>query len=307
VPLAACDKVIMPDTIGLFLQSADNAYQGCLKDVGLREAKRLGFNLQVHSVQFDSTEQAAQIREAIKNKAKTNLIAILVAAVRDMDLAPIAREAADAGLEWVLLNEGAYIDNLRQQHPDRVIFEATCDQKDIGHLHAQQVRTLLGPNGRVLTVTGLAQNVEAQLRLAGLREGLGGDFEVITLNADWTSEGARRVVEDWGHGVTTREELPAAFVAQNDEMALGVRQALRDLDIQRDWPVAGAPIMGCDGAERFGQRLVRAGRLKATVIMPPGSAVALDWIARVRDGGAMPPIRVLLPVVSFPALSRLKK
>jgi ABC-type sugar transport system substrate-binding protein len=305
--LAAREKEVMPDAIGLFLQSADNAYQRRLKDVGLREAKRLGFNLLVQSVQFDSTEQVAQIREAIKNKAQTKLTTILVTAVRDMDLAPVAHEAAEAGLGWALLNEGTYIDDIRRQYPSLVVFAATCDQKDIGRLHAEQVRALLGNGGRVLTVTGLVQNVEAQLRLGGLQQGLGGDFELIALNADWTSEGARRVVESWASSVAAKQDLPAAFVAQNDEMALGIRQALRDLDMQRDWPIAGAPVMGSDGAERFGQRLVREGRLKATVIMPPGSGVALEWIARVRDGGAMPPVRVILPVVSFPPLSRLKK
>jgi ABC-type sugar transport system substrate-binding protein len=101
--------------------------------------------------------------------------------------------------------------------------------------------------------------------------------------------------------------VPGAFVAQNDEMALGVRQALREIDAQRDWPIAGAPIVGCDGAEDFGQRLVREGRLKATVIMPPGSGAAIEWIARARQGGEPPPVRVLLPVVSFPALYRLKR
>ena len=297
----------MPDAIALFLQSAENAHQRRLKDVGLREAKRLGFDLLVQSVQFDSTEQVAQIREAIKNKAQTGLTAILVAAVRDADLAPVAREAAEAGLDWALLNEGTYLDDVRRQYPSRVVFAATCDQTDIGRLHAAQVRALLGNGGRVLTVTGLAQNVEAQLRLRGLQEGLGGNFEIIVLNADWTSEGARRVVESWAKSVAAKEALPAAFVAQNDEMALGIRQALRDLDIQRDWPVARAPVIGSDGAEHFGQRLVREGRLKATVIMPPGSGVALEWIARVRGGGAMPPVRVILPVVSFPSLSRLKK
>jgi ABC-type sugar transport system substrate-binding protein len=107
--------------------------------------------------------------------------------------------------------------------------------------------------------------------------------------------------------LTGNEDLPKAFVAQNDEMALGVRQALRDIESRCDWPIGGAPIVGCDGAEDFGQRLVQEGRLKATVIMPPGSGAAIEWIACVRKGGDLPPLRVLLPVASFPALSHLKR
>ena len=126
------------------------------------------------------------------------------------------------------------------------------------------------------------------------------------MNADWTSEGARRAIESWANEIAEEAEVPTAFVAQNDEMALGVRQALRDIDTRRDWPIGALPIVGCDGAEDFGQRLVREGRLKATVVMTPGSAAAIEWIARVRSGGELPPAHVVMPVSSFPALPRLK-
>jgi ribose transport system substrate-binding protein len=297
----------MPDAIGLFLRSADNAYQRQLKEVGTSEAKRHGFTLLVQSVQFDSSQQVTQIREAIKNAVANKLVAILVSGVRDMELSPVAHEAAEAGLEWALLNEGMFIDEVRRQYPKRAVFAATCDQTEIGRLHAEQVRSLLGSEGRVLCVTGHLQNVAARLRLEGLKQGLASGFELIELNADWTSEGARRAIEGWASSLTAKKDLPVVFVAQNDEMALGVRQALRDIDSQRHWPIAGSPIIGCDGSESFGQRLVREGRLKATVIMPPGSGVAIEWIARMRTTGEIPPMRVLLPVVSYPALSRLKR
>ena len=296
----------MPQAIGLFLRSAENAYQRRLREVAVREAKRQGFDLIVQSVQFDSTLQVAQIREAIKNARVTNLVAILVSGVRDEVLTPVAHEAAEAGLEWALLNDATFLDEVRRQHPERAIFAATCDHTEIGRIHGEQVRALLGDAGRVLCITGPLQNVDARLRLQGLKQSLNGKFDLIEVNADWTSEGARRTVEKWASGITTKEDLPGAFVAQNDEMALGVRQALRDIDSQRDWPLAGAPITGCDGAENFGQRLVREGRLKATVIMPPGAGMAIEWIARMRKSGTIPPVRVLLPVASFPSLSRLK-
>ena len=296
----------MAESIGLFLRSADNAYQRRLGEVAQREARRHGFDLLVQFVPFDSGQQVVQIREAIKNAAETKLAAILVSGVRDEELSPVAHEAAEAGLEWALLNEGAFIDEVRREHPDRAVFAVTCDQTEIGQLHGVQVRSMLGSEGRIVCVTGHLQNVTARLRLGGLKQALTSKFDLIELNADWTSEGARRAVEKWARGVSTQEYLPGAFVAHNDEMALGVRQALRDIDSQRNWPIAGTPITGCDGSENFGQRLVREGRLKATVIMPPASGVAIEWIARVRNNGEIPPVRVRLPVVSFPTISRLK-
>ena len=159
----------------------------------------------------------------------------------------------------------------------------------------------------MLCVTGHLRNVSAVQRLDGLKQGLGGEFDLIELHADWTSEGARMAVARWANGITSKADLPGMFVAHNDEMALGVRQALRDFDTQRSLPVGSSPITGCDGSQTFGQRLVREKRLKATVIMPPSSGLAIEWIARVHTSGEIPPVRVLLPVTSFPELSSLQR
>ena len=296
----------MLGTIGLFLRSTDNDYQRRLQEDGQREAKQHGFEILVESAQFDAVRQVAQIRKAIKNAAATKLAAILVSGVQDEALRPVAEEAVEAGLDWALLNEAAFVDDVHHQHPNRAIFAVTCDQVEIGRIHAAQVRTLLGASGRVLCVTGHLRNVSAVQRLDGLKQGLGDGFDLIELHADWTSEGARMAVARWANGITSKE-LPGMFVAHNDEMALGVRQALRDFDSQRSLPVGSSPITGCDGSRTFGQRLVRDKRLKATVIMPPSSGLAIEWIARVRTRGEIPPVRVLLPVSSFPELSHLQR
>lgn len=297
----------MPGTIGLFLRASDNDYQQRLKEFGLREAKRQGFDIVVEAAQNDANRQAEQIRAAIKNAAKTKLVAVLVSSVRDEVMPDLVRETAEAGLEFALLNEGLFIDELRRQYPGRAVFAVTADQTEIGRIHGRQVKNLVGDRGKVLTVTGPLSMVSAQWRLDGLKEVLGDRFTVIELNADWTSERARMEVERWAGEVSTDEDLPGMFVGHNDEMALGIRQALRDAVSRLDLPLADAPITGCDGSQTFGQRLVREGRIKATVIMPPASGTAIEWIARVRAHKDLPPVRVVQPVTSFPSLSSLKK
>jgi len=297
----------MPGTIGLFLRSTDNDYQQRLKELGQREAKRQGFELLIESAQNDATRQLDQIRAAIHKAAKTKLCAIMVSTVRDDGMREVVCEAAEAGLDWALLNEGAFIDELHAKYPNRAIFAVTSDQTEIGRIHGRQVRTLIGDKGKVLTVTGPLNTVMAQRRLAGLKEVLGDDFSVIELNADWTSERARMEVEKWADELASDAELPGMFVAHNDEMALGVRQALRDASSKKDLPLATTNITGCDGSQTFGQRLVKEGRLKASVIMPPSSGAAVEWFDKFRTRGELPPPRVAQPVASFPALSSLKK
>jgi ABC-type sugar transport system substrate-binding protein len=296
----------MLGTIGLFLRATDNDYQQRLKEVGLREAKRHGFDIVVESAQNDAALQVTQIRSAIRNASTTKLAALLVSGVSDEIFPPLVREAAQVGLEWALLHDGTYIDEIRQQNPGRAIFALTPDQREIGRIHGRQVRTLIGKAGKVLCVTGPLTAVSAQRRLEGLKEVLADGFDLVELNADWTSEGARLVVDRWVSNLSADATLPEMFVAANDEMALGVRQALRDAASRRNLPLTTAYITGCDGSQTFGQRLVREGRLKATVIMPPASGAAIEWIARARTGSEMPPVRVIQPVTSFPDLSRLK-
>jgi ABC-type sugar transport system substrate-binding protein len=297
----------MLGTIGLFLQATDNDYQLRLKEVGLREAKRQGFDLVIESAQNDPQRQVAQIEKAIQSASTSNTVALLVSRVRDEPLVPLVRVAAEADLAFALLNEGTFIDEARNQTPNRPIFMVTAEQIEIGRIHGQQIRSLVDSPASVLCVTGPLSTLSAQRRLQGLKEVLPKDYTLIELQADWTSEGARMAVERWAASLGRNPELPRIIVAHNDEMALGVRQALRDVTSQQNLPQVKAYIIGCDGSQTFGQRLVRESRIKATVIMPPASAVAIEWIARFRTRGELPPVRVVQPVTPFPALSSLRR
>lgn len=297
----------MLGTIGLFLRSADNDYQQRLKELGIKEAKRQGFDIVVEAGMNDPNKQVEQIRAAVKNAANNKLVGILVSTVRDSGLPEAFSEAAAAGIDCALLNEGGFLDDVHARYPDRAIFAVTSDQTEIGRIHGRQVKTLVGDKGSVLTVTGPMGTLMAQQRLGGLKEVLGSDFTIVELNADWTSERARMEVERWSERIKTGDPLPDMFVAHNDEMALGIRQALRDASSRKDLPLATASITGCDGSQTFGQRLVKEGRIKASVIMPPSSGAAIEWIARFRTKGERPPVRVGQPVTSFPALAALKR
>jgi hypothetical protein len=52
---------------------------------------------------------------------------------------------------------------------------------------------------------------------------------------------------------------------------------------------------------------VREGRLRGTVVTPPASGPAVEWIARMRGHGEIPPAIVVQTLTSFPALSSLRK
>jgi ABC-type sugar transport system substrate-binding protein len=297
----------MTDILRLFSLSHENDYQQRLKEVGAREAKRYGFDLVVEFAQNDPLRQAEQVREAIKNAKATNLRGIIVSVVRDDVIPDLARQAAEAHIDFAILSEVVHIDDVRGDFPESVVFVVTPDQMEIGRIHGRQVQAVIGQTGTVLCVTGPMGTIMAQQRLAGLKEQLGDKIKIIELNADWTSERARMVVEKWAKELPADAPLPDMVVAHNDEIGLGVRQALRDFASRRDLALTIPFITGCDGSQTFGQRLVREGRLKSTVIQPPGSGTAIELIAKHLTKNERPPLRIVQPVTSFPALSALKR
>ncbi len=294
----------MGETVGLFLTGL-NDYQERLKEDALKRAKHLGFALDVHLAENDAHRQINQIKSAIERRAVTRTTAIMVCPVSENALGAAGRLAVVAGLDWILLNRSAdYLEPLRQEFPRQVIFTVLPDQMEIGRIQGYQVRALAPPGERVLCITGRADTWSAGLRLAGLKEIAGGINPISDVDGSWTSEGARRAVDEWLE-MQGRKGPIGAFVAQNDDMALGTRQALRDAIARWALPLAAVPIIGCDGSPRFGQRLVRERRLACTVAVSSSSGPALDWLHRARTSHEQPPTQVVLPVTSFPPIEEL--
>ncbi len=269
----------MGETVGLFLTGL-NDYQERLKEDALKRAKHLGFELDVHLADNDAHRQINQIKTAIERRAATRTTAIMVHPVSDNALAAAGRTAVVAGLDWVLLNRSAdYLEPLRQEFPRQVIFTVLPDQMEIGRIQGHQVRALAAPGERVLCITGRAETWSAGLRLAGLKEIAGGFNPIADVDGSWTEEGARRAVDDWLE-LEGRKGRIGAFVAQNDDMAVGTYQAVRDAIARWALPLKRPPCriaFGCDGSPRFGQRLVRERRLACTVAVSSSSGPALDW------------------------------
>jgi ABC-type sugar transport system substrate-binding protein len=293
--------------IALFLRSRDNDYQQRLAEDAVKMGERVGFEIRVCAAGNDSTRQSAQVGEALDRSSAGDLAAVLVSPVRDDGLSEFARRAAGNGVGWVLLNrEGSYVQLLREEFPGVPIFGVTPDQSQIGRIQAEQVQLLLPEGGSILCITGPPRTSSAQRRLEALRSDLGEGYRVTVMEADWTTEGARLALDRWLE-FAPAEALPAVVCAQNDEMALGARQALRDAASRRELPrLATLPLIGCDGSAALGQRMVLQKRLWATVMVPSAAGPAVEWLARVRDGTGDPPAHLTLAVSSFPELTDLQ-
>jgi ABC-type sugar transport system substrate-binding protein len=301
--------VVASRRIALFLQNAANDYQCLLRDDCQTAAARRDFFLTVHSADNDGDDQLRQIRAVLAGPRSQWPVALLVTPVREVALLAAAHEAANLGIGWVSLNRWSdYLLELRREFPAIPVFSVTADQTEVGRIQGRQLTCLLGDTGELVYIQGPLGTSSAHKRNAGMRQELGRfpNVRLVTFNSDWSSEGGEMAMRDWIR-IFPRGKLPRFAVgAQNDSMASGARRALLECT-GNEHSIASIPLTGCDGTPMFGQRLVKEGKLTATVVIPPVGSRAIDELASMLAGGRPVSTEIVVTVSSYPALETLAK
>jgi ABC-type sugar transport system substrate-binding protein len=293
--------------ISLHLTEASNHYQQQLKSDAAAAASRAGYRLEVSFSHLGVVKQIQQLFASVQAPANARPRAIVVLPARDGTLDDVAREAARSKIAWVLLNRrAAALGSLPREFPAVPIFTVTPDDRHIGEIQGQQLRSLLPSGGRVLYVRGAITTATAVEREQGVREALGGSgVELEVVEGGWTLDGARRGVELWLRTARSGQTVDA-IACQNDEMAVGALRALDMVASELDRPeLLRARILGCDGLPAAGRLLVDEKKLTATVSVPSTGGVAIDLLVRSLDSGVKPPLETLVPCGSYPSLESL--
>lgn len=293
--------------IALCLTDASNDFQQILKTDAEVAAGRAGLGLDVHFTGHDLAAQLTRLRACI-DAGPSRADAILVLAVRDRGLDRVVREAARAGIGFVYLNRTEDdLDAIRKEFPAAAVGTVCVDEVETGRIQGRQFRALL-PAGRMVYVQGSTRSLAARDRTAGMLEAVkGAPFEVATVEAGWSASEAREALHSWLAIVARSNRRVDLVGCQNDPIAMGSIEALKAVADEMQRPeVARIPVTGCDGTPSVGQRLVREGKLVATIVLPSTAGPAVDWIARKLLKGEQPPPLATLKPVSFPEEARLR-
>jgi ABC-type sugar transport system substrate-binding protein len=285
------------------LFSAEQEYQLRQAEDARATAMRLGLDVEVVFSEGNAVLQIQQLFAALRAPRGERPDVLVVSTQAPDGLERVARNAAQAGVGWILLNRpAAYLDALRRDHPTALLTSVTTDHREVGRIQGRQVRSALPDGGAVLYIQGPTEILSAQQRLEGTRDELPvGRYEVRVLNGDWTEAGGERAIAAWLRLKTSDLFVPDAVCGQNDLMAMGARKALEAA--RPDW--AAAPFLGIDGLPNGGQRQVTQGLLASTVVIPSCSGPALELAARFLKGG-LPPAQINVTPESFPLLERIQ-
>jgi ABC-type sugar transport system substrate-binding protein len=293
----------MPKVV-VALLDADQEFQQLQARDARDAGARLGFDVEVSFAEGHAVVQIQQLFKHIHAPEGERPAAIVVEAATGEGLERVARNAAKAGIGWALVNARAgYVEGLRLEYPGLPIFRLGTDQREVGRIQGRQVQALVGARGSVLCVEGPADSTVTAERMEGLKEALGGGFEVRGVNGEWTEASGEKAVASWLRLKTTESFRPDVVVSQNDSMAAGARKALHDH--RRDW--SGLPFVGCDGLPDGGQKMVADGRLVATVVAPSNTGPALEILSRFWKSRQAPPPEVVLAPRSHPPEDRLRR
>jgi ABC-type sugar transport system substrate-binding protein len=298
-------------SIHVFLPDADNPYQQLQAQEARKSAARLGIAVEIASADGDFALQVRQIFRSTHAPDTDRPSALLVMPVQESALKSLSESTVAAGIGWVYLNRSAgNVQQLTQTNPAVPACLVSPDQKEIGRVHARQLRRLFPEGARILYVQGRLTTSSSEARASGLRDGLaeaGPRVEIVgTLDGNWTAKDAEAAVSRWFQLRMSAHLHVDAIVCQSDFMAVGALEGVRAAAVALANPaLVRLPVLGCDGLPDCGRRLVDQGRLTATVIVPSSADKAIERLASFyRHGVALPPEVVLAPR-GYPEDSRL--
>jgi len=297
----------LPARVVLALVDEDNQFQQLLRADAEAAGRKVGIEVETVFTGESLAEHLGVLRRLVVAPDRRP-DALVVMAVRDHGLDRVVREVAGAGVHFVFLNAVEDdLDSIRREFPAVVVSTVCPDEVETGRVQGQQLRALVPAGRRVLYIQGSPRSLASRQRTAGMQEATAGaPFEVVLAGGDWSPAFAARTVREWLRFAVGGRRPFDLVACQNDHMAGGVLEALAAAAAEPGRPdVARVPVAGCDGAPHIGQRMVREGRLVATVVLPRVAGPAVEEIARFLARGERPAPVITHVATSFPPLPEL--
>jgi ribose transport system substrate-binding protein len=285
------------------LTSDVSDFQRAQAQVAEEAAGRLGVGVQVIYAQDDAITQSEQLLKIIQGQAESRPAAIVLQPCGRTGLYQVARSAASEGIGWLVLNWAVdYLTELRTQYKVPA-FVVTSDQREIGRIQGRQMEKLLPEGGSILYIQGPSNTPAGEQRTAGMHETKPANIQVRLLKShSWGEEGGNRAVTSWLRLSTAQRDAIGLIMGQNDLLAMGARQALKE-----QMRTKVLMFTGVDGLPQGGQDFVNQGLLAATVIVPINAGVGLDMMVKTLRTGTAPKEVTFTVPTSYPDLESLEK
>src|SRR5579862_6992521 len=274
--LATLSAAAHAATIGVTMAQFDDNFLTAVRASMQTRAQQVHAAIQFEDAQSDIGRQLNQIENFIAQRVD----AIIVNPV-DTDATPrMTRMVVRAGIPLVYVNRMP----ADKQLPARVSFVGS-DERLSGTLQMTEVCHLLAGKGDVVILMGELTNQSARQRTQDVYDVIAtppcrGIHVLDKQSADWKRTEAADLVTNW----LSAGLRPQAVIANNDEMAIGAIQSLRQARLLTNTVVAGID------ATADGLAAMKAGQLKVTVFQNASAqgSGAVDAALKLGRGESVP-------------------
>jgi len=295
--LSALSAAAHAATIGVTMAQFDDNFLTAVRASMQVRAQQVHATIQFEDAQSDIGRQLNQIENFIAQ----HVDAIIVNPV-DTDASPrMTRMVVHARIPLVYVNRMP----ADKQLPVRVSFVGS-DERLSGTLQMKEVCRLLAGKGDVVILMGELTNQSARQRTQDVYDVIAtppcrGIHVLDRQSANWKRTEAADLVTNW----LSAGLHPQAVIANNDEMAIGAIQSLRQARLLTNTVVAGID------ATADGLAAMKAGQLKVTVFQnaPAQGSGAIDTALKLARGENVPsfvwvPFELVTPANLASYLSR---
>jgi ribose transport system substrate-binding protein len=259
--------------LGVVEKSLSNEFWRTLSEGYEKAAEEAGISVDVKATTDEGDETGQQtMTETLTTQG---VDALMLSPISDSNLTAAVENANDAGVVTVNVNDGMIA---------QADYYVGPNAYQNGQLAAEWISEQLGDEGQVAIVIGMAKAFAARERTQGFKDWLtenNSNLELVAeQNADWERQKAKEVASTW---IQQYPDLKAIF-CNNDDMALGVVEAVKEAD-------ADVLVVGVDGiGEAYDS--IRAGGLDATVDSFPYymAQVATECTLRALAGQELPSV-----------------
>ena len=265
-------------TIGFSSPNFDDNFQTVLREQAKAHAESLGHSIQIEDAREDVGTQLSQIQNFIAS----GVDAIVLAPVSAESTPQITKMAKDAGIPLVYINR-------RPADLDQLGGKSTwvgSDETWSGTLSGFEACRQAAGTGKGVILIGLLSNEAAVTRTEDIREVLklsmcNGIEIVAEHEAKWQRTEANNYISNL---LSSGTEFNIVF-ANNDEMALGAIQGLKNAGISMDDVIIAGVDATADALAAMG-----AGDLDVTVFQnaPAQSVGGVDAALRMINGESLP-------------------
>ena len=268
--LTACDQKNAANNYRIGVsQCSDDAWRTKLNEEMQRELLfHPEISLEVRSADNDNNRQAADIDYFIDKHVDLLIVSPNEAA----KLTPAVSKAFDAGIPVIVAD--------RMVTGEKYTAFIGGDKRAVGHLMAQHLMMMMPEGGKVLEILGLPGSTPAELRHEGFLEMLGTKTDLYEIH-----QGVANFFKDRGEVVA--DSLLRLYpdvqmiLAQNDQMAIGARQAANRLQPGNDIIIIG--VDGLTGPGNGVEAIIK-GEIEASAVYATGGDRIIQTAVKILNG-----------------------